>query len=583
MRFLTRAFAVIGFLVVLAIGIGIIARIYMHRSQPVMPEKAVLTLNIEGEFQEKPGFDPFEMNHQMALIEAVKAIDAAAEDKHIKGLFVDFSANLPLTQAQELRTAVEKFRAHKKIAFAFADTFGEQDTGAAAYYLATGFDKIWLQPMGMVGLMGVGTDEFFLKDALAHYGVMLQANKREQYKTAFDNFTENGFTPANREMLKSIIDDMVGQLTTGIAEGRRLDPKLVRDTMDAGPISADDAKKIGLIDEVDYRDEALDELQDETDTDDTISARRFLGLHKDKPAKAKIALIYTVGELSRETDDNPLSDDTTSDPREVLAAFRQASDDPDIKAIVFRINSPGGSVVASETIRNGVLLARDADKPVIVSMGEVAGSGGYWIAADADKIIAEPATLTGSIGVLGGKPVVQKFLADHDIKTDFIANGQNAVMDSPFRPFTPEQEAKENAELDDIYTHFKGVVAEGRGLSPARVEEIAKGRVYTAAQAKDLGLIDELGGIKTAIDRAKEAAGLTASTVVEIDEIPGEPTPAEFLRSFFTGDDEDDDILAHTRLAASMRAWARLKAMVAPLIETPGNQTVRMQVQPLQP
>ena len=360
--------------------------------------------------------------------------------------------------------------------------------------------------------------------------------------------------------------------------------------MDTGPVSADDAKKIGLIDEIDYRDEALDELQDETDTDDTVSVRHFLNGFKDKPlgSKSKIALIYTVGELSRGSRVNPLSDDTTSDPREVLSAFRQASEDPDIKAIVFRINSPGGSVVASETIRNGVLLAKDADKPVIVSMGEVAGSGGYWIAADADKIIAEPGTLTGSIGVLGGKPVVQKLLSDHGVNTDFIASGQNALMDSPFRPFTPEQEAKQNAELDDIYAHFKGVVAEGRNLTPERVEEIAKGRVYTGRQAKEIGLVDELGDLHTAIIRAKEAIGLKADTVIEVDQMPGEPTPAEFLRSLFGSEDDDsDDVWADSHIAATLRSWGRLKMLlgplIAPLVQSPADQAVRMPIRPLTP
>ncbi len=589
MRILTRIFAVIGVLAFLGLLVAGGLFLRLSHSSPTIPGKAILAMTIDGELQEKPGFDPLKLGHQMSLGEALTALRTATNDKRITGVFVNIADNLPLTQAQELHDAIAAFRRSGKPVYAFADTFGEQGPGAAEYYMATAADKVWLQPMGTVGLVGISADEFFLKDALAKYGVEFQVTKREQYKTAFDTLSESGFTPANREMTTSLLNDMVDQLLTGIAADRashKVDVPALRRLMDNGPIGADDAKDAGLVDEVDYRDQALDELQDNTDTDDTVSVHHYLSAQPAVHTRSKIAVIYAQGELMRHADGNsidPLSDDQASEPREVFNAFKQAAEDDDVKAIVFRINSPGGSVVASETIRSGVLLAKDAGKPIIVSMGEMAGSGGYWIAADADKIVAEPATLTGSIGVLGGKPIFQKLMADHDVVGQSISIGQDSDMDSPFHPFTPAQLAKQNQMLDDIYDHFKGLVADGRKLSDERVEQIAKGRVYTARQAKDLGLIDELGGFETAVMRAKEAIGLQAADKIELLEIPREPTLPEMLHSIlFENDSQDDDdsddtlLHGHFGMGAHLQMLSALRPYLHLLAERPADHAVLM-------
>ena len=568
MRFLTRAFAVIGVLAVLGCLVGVLAVTqFRHKSEPV-PAKAILNLAIDGELAEKPGFDPLNFNRQLALGEMLKAVKEAKDDGRIKAIFLQLNNNLPLTQAQELAGAITDFRTSGKPVYAFADTYGEDDTGSAEYYLAATANKVWLQPMGELGLMGIASDQPFLKDFLSRNGAMFQTEKRKEYKTAFDTFTESGFTPANREMTQSLIDNLSQQLIGFIASSRQLDPAKVKAAMDTGPLSADEALQQKFIDEIGYRDEALSDLEDLADVDDTVSVRHYLGDLPAKPAAKtsdKFAVIYTVGELARQSSTNPLDDQQASDPREVWSAFRQAADDPDVKAIIFRVNSPGGSVVASETIRSGVLYAKDAGKPVIATMGEMAGSGGYWILANADKIIAEPATLTGSIGVIGGKPVVQQLLKEHGINTDLIATGPNAGMSSPFRPFTPSQVAKQNEMLDEIYANFKSVVAEGRNMSPAKVEQIARGRVWTAQQGKDIGLIDELGGFNTALAAARQAAGLAADAPLTLEEIPAQPTAGDFIKSLFFGNSDSDDDEVRLRLPFAARLQ-RLQAILRPLL-----------------
>jgi protease-4 len=583
MRFITRLFAVIGLLVVLLI-VG--AAVSYSTSTPKIADSSILTITLDGELQEKTGFDPLNFSHALTLVDAMRALHEAAVDKRIKGVFLNIEDNLPLTQAQELHASIAAYRKSGKPIYAFADTFGEQDAGAAEYSLAAACDKVWLQPMGTVGLMGIAADEFFLKSFLARNGVQLQASTREQYKTAFDNFTQDGFTPANREMTQSLLSDMVKQIVASVAADRKLDPAAVRKAMDTGPISADAAKALNLIDEIDYRDQALDDLEDLTSAEDTVSARRYLESLKTKTVKNKIAVIYAVGELSRHSGMDPmdpLSDNQASDPRDVFDAFRDASEDDDVKAIVFRINSPGGSVVASETIRGGVLLAKDAGKPIIVSMGEMAGSGGYWIAADADRIIAEPATLTGSIGVLGGKPVIGDLLREHGINTDAIQIGQNANMDSPYRAFTPGELAKQNAMLDDIYTAFKDVVSQGRKIAPAKVEQIAKGRVYTGAQAVSIGLVDETGGMETAITRAREAAGLSANDAADVVEVPATPSALDYILSYLNGGkpDDDDDALMGRHVTGKLKLLTALRPYLHMLMGAAGDNTVRMPIKPL--
>ncbi len=581
MRFITRLFALLGVVTVLLVVVIAAAVIHRRHAAPAIADGTILNITITGALTEKAGFDPFNLDHAISMREMQRALRGAAKDSRIKGVFLDFTDNLPLAQAEELHASVAAFRQSGKKIYAFADTFGEQGPGAGEYYLAAACDKVWLQPMGMVGLMGIGADEFFLKDFFARNGVVFEENKREQYKTAFDNFSENGFTPANREMTTSLMKDLLQQIVTGIAADRKIDQQALRDAIDIGPISADKAKGLHLIDEIDYPNDALDALETEVDADDTVSVRKYLDAlpQPAPPAKNKIALIYTDGELMRHASGSPLDDTKASDPREVLNAFRKASEDDDVKAIVFRINSPGGSVIASETIHGGLLMAQDAGKPVIVSMGEMAGSGGYWIAADADWIIAEPATLTGSIGVLGGKPVIQQFAKDHGINTEAIGIGQNANMDSIFRPLTPEQQAKDNEMLDDIYGRFKDVVADGRKkLTPEKVEDIAKGRVYTGQQALGIGLVDELGGLDAAFTRAKERADLSDSDKVDIVEIPAAPNFADFVRTLLTGEDTDDDVRMPNPVALQqdLKLAGALRWYLRALTASPADRAVLM-------
>jgi protease-4 len=301
---------------------------------------------------------------------------------------------------------------------------------------------------------------------------------------------------------------MLGQVVRGIAEARKLPQDQVASLIDRGPFFADDAKAAQLVDRIGYRDEAVARAHERAGSGaELVSISRYLGgAGRPHDSGAKIALIYGTGLITAGDGGGSLGGDEEMSARKLTRAFRQAVRDDKVRAILFRIDSPGGSAVASETIWREVVFARERGKPVVVSMGEVAGSGGYYVAAPADKIVAEPATLTGSIGVLAGKLVVSGLLQKLGITTDAVETGANAGMFSAVRDFSPEALQRLNTLLDVTYRGFKQHVAAGRHLSDDQVEAVAKGRVWTGEEAKAKGLVDELGGYATALRLAKEAA-----------------------------------------------------------------------------
>ncbi|MGH7114600.1 MAG: signal peptide peptidase SppA, partial [Stellaceae bacterium] len=464
---------------------------------------------------------------------------------------------------QQVRDAIAAFRAKGKFAIAFADSFGEFGGGTRPYYLASAFDRIWLQPMGSVGLTGLYSDAPFAKGTLDLLGIVAEFDHRGRYKTAANILSETQMTPPGREQVEDLLSSLGGQIVDGIAEGRRLSPQTVRALIDRGPLLAGEALQAKLVDHLGYRDEVIASAHKRAGSDAQIVSLSSYLDQAQRPHRqgARIALIYGSGLIVRGGGSASLlaaPDEMTAS--RMTRAFRVAARDPKVRAILFRIDSPGGSVVASETIWRDVTFARERGKPVIVSMGDVAGSGGYYVAAPADKIVAEPATLTGSIGVLGGKLVVSGLLKKIGISTDSAEFGANAAMASATSPFSPFARSRLAAFLDASYQGFKEHVASGRHMTPEAVEAVAQGRVWTGEEAKARGLVDALGGYKVALRLARKAAGIAPGAPIELKVFPAEEGPAELIYRRLTGQGRGDN-------GPSVNALGRAVEMAAPLLQ----------------
>lgn len=464
----------------------------------------------------------------------------ASGDERVRALVVKLGgqqSSLNLARAQELRDAIGRFREHDKLTVAWAETFGELGGGTVPYYLATSCERIWVQPSGDVCPTGVATQVPFLRDVLDKSGVEPQFAQRHEYKNAANIFTERGFTDAHREATTRLIGSAMDQVVAGIADRRGLEHDAVKAVIDRAPLAASEALEAGLIDRLGYRDEVYDDIKAAVGSDAVLQyvgryRRSKVGKLSTRLGRGRrdaIAVIDVDGAIHLgKSRRNPLAGSSTGSDT-IAGALRAAVADDTVKAVVLRVASPGGSYVASDTIWRQVGLAREAGTPVVVSMSEVAASGGYFVSMGADTIIAEPGTITGSIGVLGGKLVLNQLVERLGVRHDHVAAGDHALMFSPVAAFSDDEWGRLNALLDRIYEDFTAKVAEGRGLAPDHVHEIARGRVWTGADAKEQGLVDELGGLPLAIEIAKERAELPPTADPEIRTLPRRPLMSRFV------------------------------------------------------
>jgi protease-4 len=451
---------------------------------------------------------------RLALRTLVNRLASAAEDPNVVGLLAKLGAtSITLAQAQELSDAVGRFRARGKEAIAWAETFGELGRATTAYVVAAGFGELWLQPSGSVGLMGAAAAGTFVRGALDRAQVEPLFAQRYEYKNAADTFLRKEFTEAHREATERLAESAYEQVVSAVSVGRRLPADRVRELIDRAPIPAAEAQEAGLVDHLGYRDavrEAVDRRWPEKPTLLYVSRyqRRWDSVRRARQARRPaVGLIEAVGQIrTGRSKPGPVGRAAGSDT--VAAAFRAAVKDERTKAIVFRVNSPGGSYVASDTIWREVCRAREAAKPVVVSMGDVAGSGGYFVAMAADVIVAEPATLTGSIGVLGGKLQTKGLFERLGVNVESLGLGQHALMFSSQTGFSEDEWAKLDEWLDFVYDDFTAKVARGRAMTREAVYEVARGRVWTGADAAERGLVDELGGLRRAVEIARQRADL---------------------------------------------------------------------------
>jgi protease-4 len=424
-----------------------------------------------------------------------------------------------------------------------------------------------MQPSGMLGLNGLLYESPFFRSTLDKLDIVPEIEGRHEYKNAANVYTETEFTDAHREAMSGIMTSHFDQIVRGIAEARGLDERQVREAFDRGPLLPAEAMELRLIDGLSYRDEVWDRVRKDADDADMLYVSAYLE-RAGRPHRRgeTVALIFLTGQITTGEDKfSPLDGSIVSGSDSVTAAFRDAIDDERVRAIVFRVDSPGGSPVASDAIRRETVRAREAGKPVVVSMGNLAGSGGYMVAMSANKIVAEPGTITGSIGVLGGKLVVRGLWSKLGVTFDHVQSSEHGTMWSSLHTFGTGERERLDAILDWIYDDFVRGVAEGRNLPVERVAEIAKGRIWTGETARELGLVDELGGIETALRIAREEMGLEPDAELRIKRFPEPRSPLELLLGR-RSDHSRATLLALRRALEAVQPGVR---MLRELTETP--------------
>jgi protease IV len=540
---IVRFLAILGALVLIGMVIAVVAVI---GSKGKVPSKTILEANFEQALMEDVPETPSArllLHEKQTLRDVVDAIDRGAVDDRVVGIIAKIgAAPMGMAQTQEIRDAVVRFRSHKKFAVAYSETFGEFGPGNGAYYLATAFDHIYLQPSGDVGLTGIIMESPFIKDALSKLGVTFHGDHRYEYKNALNFLTETKYTDAHKEAMTAIMTSWFNQMKYGICDARQIAPDKFQAIVDAGPYLGKEAVDAKLVDAVAYRDEVYGKVKSQAGNGaELLYLDKYLSrAGRPHDSGKTIALVFGVGGVTRgKSNYDPVQGSQNMGSDTVAGAIRAATEDKNVKAILFRVDSPGGSYVASDTIWREVVRARQAGKPVIVSMGNLAGSGGYFVAMAADKIVAEPGTITASIGVLGGKMLTSGLWDRVGLSWDEIHQGENATMFTGTHDYTPAEWSRFQAWLDRVYVDFTSKVADGRKLPKEKVLEIAKGRIWSGQDAKNLGLVDELGGYQTALRLAKKAVGVSDGEEVKIVVFP---RPKSFIESLMQrGGPENSD------------------------------------------
>jgi protease IV len=547
MELMVKIFAIIGVVTFFTILIVGVICVFKARANANVPSKTILEIDFSKGIVEVKSdrlIDRFGVGARdlLQLRDVVTSLATAAKDKRIKGVVAHIAGEpLSYANAQEIRDAVLSFRKSGKFAYAFAETFGEMGPGNTDYYLASAFDSISLQPSGNLGITGILLETPFLKGTLEKLDIKPQLGSRKEYKTARNMFTEEEYTAAHREMSMSIIKSIQERFVSDVSKERNIGKDSIGTLISEGPFTASQALNTGLIDRLEYRDELYDRMRHMTGEKVSFLylSKYVRSIRQTAKQKKTIALIYADGMIAQgQSGRNQMSGNSVAGAQTIAAAFRAAVRDKNVGAIVFRINSPGGSYIGSDIIWRETVLARKAGKPFVVTMGAVAGSGGYFVAMNANKIIANPSTITGSIGVVGGKFVSGGLFNKLGVTFDHVATDSNATMWSSSMEYSKEQWGHIDRSLDIIYNDFVKKVASGRNLPLEKVEQVAKGRVYTGSEALKLGLVDTLGGFSEAFSSAKNLMGIPADQQVRIKIFP---KPQQFWKRLFERGPKNSD------------------------------------------
>jgi protease-4 len=502
-----------------------------------LPDKMILEVDFrQGVVEHIPDHPLAELrgSRRLGIREQTLALLEAASDDRVVGVIGRIgSARMSLAHVQELGEAVFSIREAGKPTVAFAETIGGLVPANGSYLLATAFEEINLQASGGVGFVGLAVEHPFVKGALDSLGIKASFGKRENYKNSPNLFTEDAFTPDHLEATRSLLSDQFDQLVTGVAKGREVTEADVLGWVNEGPHSAQAAVASGLVDALSYGEEVYGALTARTGDAEKVELDEYASL-LEKREGTRVALIYGVGAIgSGRSRYDPLSEALSVGSDTVTDAFKAATDDPDVKAILFRIDSPGGSYVASDAIWHATRLAQAKGIPVVVSMSSAAASGGYLVSTHADRIVAQPGTITGSIGVFAGKFVTRAFWSKLGVQWDEVYFGKHAGLGSSLADFSDEERQRFDAELDRVYDAFVGQVADGRVISRQDAFDRAKGRIWTGRQAQEKGLVDTLGGFPAAVASIREILDLEPEADVSLAIYP---KPKDLSERILEGD-----------------------------------------------
>src|SRR5687768_14720673 len=544
---------------VTAIGALLIWMALFYKADPPIRDNSVLVLRVAGTLPDYSPDDPFKKvfgGPDQSLTGLVMQFKKAKLDKRIKAILLDVNMSaVGWGKADEIRDAITDFRSSGKQVYAYIE-FGLNKE----YYIATAADKIIVPPPGELFINGLAADVMFFRGSLDKLGIYPDIYQIGKYKTAANMFKEKEMTEAHREFINEFIEDLYQRYINTIAQARRKTPDEVRTVIDNATYNAEQAKNAGLIDDAMYRDHLENMLKKQLrqkEPDPLIAVRAHdyrdvspesLGLNKGE----RIAVIYATGEIGSGSSQNSPNGDQSIGSDTVAKALNDAAADKTIKAVVLRVDSPGGSGLASDIIWRAVETANQK-KPVVVSMSDVAASGGYYISASASKIIAQPTTITGSIGVLAGKPVMRGFYDWLGISNEYVMRGKTAGMFRATEKFSDDERVKfEEWIKTTYYRDFVPKVAKGRGKDPGYIDSVAQGRVWTGGQAKDKGLVDEFGGLDKAIDVAKQLAKIPADKGVQRVILP---YPTTFLQQLFYGGENSNTKFEQQQIGRA--SWRR--------------------------
>jgi protease-4 len=550
-----------------AAAVGAIALMLRGRGAPRLGGANYLVLNLAAGMPEEPPAElaPFLGPQPPSLRTLVEAVDRAAADARVKAvvLRVSFLPDAGWGKVQELRDAIGRFRKSGKPAYAHLEFSGNKE-----YYLATACDKVYAVPGAILDVSGLATEVTFYHGTLDKIGVQAQFEGVGKYKNAPNQFTEEGFTEPHREQMEALLDSFFGQYVAALGKARGKSPEEAEAALDEGPYDGPSALAAGLVDELIYEDQLDDRLHEAEEVTPSRYVKASRGFHFD--GRPKLALVYVVGEiLPGESQDSPFGGSFAGSDT-VAEALRHAREDGDVKAVILRVDSPGGSGTASDVIWREVELTRKK-KPVIASLGDVAASGGYYVAMGSDAIVAQPATITGSIGVFGGKFSLRGLYDKVGLRKELLKRGRHADLFDEYRPWNEEERAHVHRMMAAFYTTFVTKAAEGRKKTYAEIDAVAQGRVWTGADALDNGLVDKLGGFDVALALAKERAKIPATQEVRLVVLPERKG---LLETFLERQDEGLETALPDDLRALLR-WAVQLRNGQPLTRLPFELRVR--------